>query len=422
MAGTNDKHKISYEDFRRYEDGEMTLSEQHVLEKQMLDDQSFADAFEGFRLMREDRLDYKASLSSLNENLINLVDRRKKRLIPLWAYAAAASIFIAVGLSFYYLDQKTVSLNEVSGVTPSPEVKNETLGLKKPLNNVRSAQEDAAPKRLVSSSPAPKHFAPGKKDKAGPVILKQELLAANESVKTESQAGQTQDIPTIVPAAPAVSQPLRERAPYTLDAAQGTSAAKAAFSRRKDVAYTNVVSGRVVDQNGQALPGVMIFSGQKTGVATDQDGRFSISVPFQDSLRFGYVGFKNKWVAVNQPNLGSISLEEDAQALNEVLVTGKAAVKKQSFTGNFVKTGGVKPINGWEKYQKYIRKKASKFSFADSVRVTFNVNADGSLSEFKTDLSGETAEAAVKIIKEGPAWKGNNGVAETVSVTVKFGE
>lgn len=69
-----------------------------------------------------------------------------------------------------------------------------------------------------------------------------------------------------------------------------------------------------------------------SGVATDFDGNFTISVPEGTELTITYVGFKSKTVTA-APQL-SVVLEEDAELLDEVVVVGYSSEKKSDLTGS----------------------------------------------------------------------------------------
>ena len=60
-------------------------------------------------------------------------------------------------------------------------------------------------------------------------------------------------------------------------------------------AQTISVKGNVVDENGEALPGVSIIpkSAPKSGTVSDIDGRFTVSVRSGEKLTFSFVGYKS---------------------------------------------------------------------------------------------------------------------------------
>lgn len=92
------------------------------------------------------------------------------------------------------------------------------------------------------------------------------------------------------------------------------------------------VSGTVSDANGP-LPGASVVEkGTTNGTQTDFDGNFTINVGENATLVFSYVGFSPMEIAVNgQTNL-TVILEEDAQALDEVVIVGYGSSTKKEIT------------------------------------------------------------------------------------------
>jgi len=99
---------------------------------------------------------------------------------------------------------------------------------------------------------------------------------------------------------------------------------------------TTKVSGRVVDQDGEALIGATVkVKNAQSGAITDFDGNFELSVPANSTIVVSYVGFKDLEVAVNgRTDLGQIILESDAQMLEQVVVVGYGVQKKADLTGS----------------------------------------------------------------------------------------
>lgn len=95
------------------------------------------------------------------------------------------------------------------------------------------------------------------------------------------------------------------------------------------------VSGKVVDTNGEPLIGTSVLEkGTKNGVSTDANGNFKITVKSPDAvLVLKYIGFKDKEVSVNGQRVLNITLEENVNSLNEVVVVGYGQVRKQDLTG-----------------------------------------------------------------------------------------
>jgi len=100
-------------------------------------------------------------------------------------------------------------------------------------------------------------------------------------------------------------------------------------------AQEKTVTGKVSDASGP-LPGVtVLIKGTKTGTQTDFDGNYSIRANTGAVLQFSFIGMKNIEQAVGASNTINIVMQEDAQSLDEVVVTGVAGAtsrKKLSVT------------------------------------------------------------------------------------------
>ncbi len=111
-------------------------------------------------------------------------------------------------------------------------------------------------------------------------------------------------------------------------------------------AQTKVVTGTVVSSlDGTVLPGVnVIVKGTTEGTTTDFDGNFTLDVSSENTLLFSYMGFKSQEILVGSQTSFSISLEEDASQLDEVIIVGYGTQKKANLTGSLstVKTDDIK--------------------------------------------------------------------------------
>ena len=85
---------------------------------------------------------------------------------------------------------------------------------------------------------------------------------------------------------------------------------------------TIVVKGKVVDKGGQAVIGANILvKGTSTGAVTDLDGNYTLSVSPNATLVFSYIGMKSQTVAVNNRKQIDVTLEDEAKAIDAVVVT-----------------------------------------------------------------------------------------------------
>lgn len=94
---------------------------------------------------------------------------------------------------------------------------------------------------------------------------------------------------------------------------------------------TNSIRGKVVDNNGQPLPGAnVVVEGTTIGTVTDFDGNYSITIPNNScQLTFSFIGYNSKTLPISN-SVMNIALEESAMNLEEVVVVGYGSKKKAS--------------------------------------------------------------------------------------------
>lgn len=105
------------------------------------------------------------------------------------------------------------------------------------------------------------------------------------------------------------------------------------------------VRGTVVDILGDGIPGVhVIQQGTTNGATTDIDGRFSLQAPAGATLVASFIGYKSEQVKA-APSL-KITLLEDDELLEEVIVVGYGTAKKSDVTGSIasIKEGTIKEV------------------------------------------------------------------------------
>ena len=94
------------------------------------------------------------------------------------------------------------------------------------------------------------------------------------------------------------------------------------------------IKGHVVDATGEPVIGASVVEGRTTnGTITDVDGNFSLSVPANSTLTISFVGYKTQTVPVNGKNSLKVTLQEDTEVLDEVVVVGYGVQRKSDLTG-----------------------------------------------------------------------------------------
>ncbi|SDL42051.1 TonB-linked outer membrane protein, SusC/RagA family [Pedobacter sp. ok626] len=98
-----------------------------------------------------------------------------------------------------------------------------------------------------------------------------------------------------------------------------------------------VITGKVTDEKGQALPGVSVkISGTTIGTTTNSTGSFTLSVPEDKAngkLQFIYIGFESQEVAIASKTNFAIKLLEEKKTLSEIVVIGYGTQSKSKSIG-----------------------------------------------------------------------------------------
>ncbi len=110
------------------------------------------------------------------------------------------------------------------------------------------------------------------------------------------------------------------------------------------------IKGVVKDTKGEPVPGVtVLIVGTQLGCATDEKGEFQLKIAEQDSvkLQFSFIGMKTKDVMFKKGDKSlNIMMEDEAESLGEIVVTGYQQIEKRNLTSSVVtvKTSDLKTI------------------------------------------------------------------------------
>ena len=101
------------------------------------------------------------------------------------------------------------------------------------------------------------------------------------------------------------------------------------------VAQNRQVSGTVSDAEGNPVVGATVLvDGTHVGTTTGMDGSFTLSAPADGTLKVTFVGYTDQFVAIAGKTTINVTLHEDTQAIDEVIVTAFGTAKKEAFTGS----------------------------------------------------------------------------------------
>lgn len=98
---------------------------------------------------------------------------------------------------------------------------------------------------------------------------------------------------------------------------------------------TSNIKGKIIDEKGEGLPGAAVrIKGSNAGVVTDINGRFSLNTTNPNAiLIISYTGFVSQEIQVNGRNDIAVTLIEDRQSLDEMVVIGYGTQKRRDLTG-----------------------------------------------------------------------------------------
>ena len=109
----------------------------------------------------------------------------------------------------------------------------------------------------------------------------------------------------------------------------------AAVNEQQSVMQTlKKVKGKVVDTLGEPLIGVNVsVVGQTGGTITDIDGNYSLDIPAGAKLKFSYIGYEDQTIDAGTRPVVNVTMKESTEVLDEVVVVGYGAQKKETLTG-----------------------------------------------------------------------------------------
>ncbi len=463
----------SMTDVRKYLAGELPAREMHDLEKAALDDPFLTDALEGLA-SRVNPLDQ--DLTELRARLDARVNEKKKyRLIPIWMRAAAAVILVA-GLgstAYYYTFQGKSKLNvdtepqpaAVAKTAPAPATTAPAQAEGQPPIASTTPTAAYAPASIASAHPATASAAPAKATRPAAPAARDESKALDSAAYANSGSVSKRDadadirakLPDSISLAEGYAatritpdNELLKKMPVKIrgirsdtaqyDAAFAPATQSFARSERFGSRASLVFSGRVLDAGNRPLAGASVFlNGSKNGFLTDGEGKFNVYVAPQDTARMVTVaklGYEQASYALNTAAITDniIRLEENKSTLNEVVVSGFGAKRKETLAAPpsdekedldsfWTKTS---PVIGRKAYLEYLAT-AKKGLVVDTAihgveSISFIVDRQGEYTDFKIErsLSPIHDAALIRLIMEGPAWKPLRRKKARAVVTVSF--
>ncbi|HIZ31966.1 MAG TPA: TonB-dependent receptor [Candidatus Bacteroides merdigallinarum] len=116
--------------------------------------------------------------------------------------------------------------------------------------------------------------------------------------------------------------------------------AASAIDAVEAVQQAKKVTGTVTDAMGPVIGANILIKGTTKGVITDIDGNFSIEVEPGATLVVSFIGYTSQEIVVDDRNVYNITMSEDTEMLDEVVVVGYGTMKKKLVTGATVQVKG----------------------------------------------------------------------------------
>ena len=412
--------------------------EAHRLEKESMQDPFLADAMDGYNQVEGN---HEQRIEKLRMQVSAHSAKKKSTYAITWSIAAC--LIIGFGISSYFLFLKKSMTDEVfiakesvssklaePAVPPTPAIpatptvpatpqKEIALATAKVKTDSTPASEDSTPVSEITARQADK----------------KDMIA---KIQATSQPQQGVPMAT-VPVMEEVSEETAalQEVVATMDTFESESDKKMKLAKVATILpQKNMIKGRVTDEKGEPLIGASVtYKGTNIGTITNMNGEFSL-VKKDDKKRLTaeYIGYDPVEIQVDTSRTMLIAMNENKQALNEVVVVGYGAKKNKKSTtlGSDAKVKEQtekeitpQPVIGKRSYQKYLKEHLVRptdekcAQVKGKVVLTFLINKEGRpfYIKVKESLCESADKEAIRLIQEGPDWIYGNKLVE---VTVKF--
>jgi hypothetical protein len=407
----------SFDDIRRYRQGQMSRDEMHAFEKASVEDPFLADALEGY--MESDMSLAEEHLTEIRER-VNAKEAGKEKAIvvpmpakrfAMWRVAAMVIVIAGAGLLVY----KTMDSGD-GGTTP-------------PIARVEEKAQPEQPSASTAGTDSNKtsQASPGTGGYAQPT----------QGTTTSQGLATTDDGQKKFKVQPAeVSTAKAENAEEIMlaDRNDNITAAKTRAAEEKDWASkkapapantnynfsnsyrNNEIRGRVIAPDNTPLVNANIrVENSNREILTDKAGNFTLDQ--SDSVVNAVVtseGYARSQVQLRSNTTNTVHLDVQLKkdpSFDEVVVTGVNTARKAKETD----TTSTKPEGGWQSFQEYVAQRLNKTVdttgnngriISGHVEMEFFVDGSGRPRNFKVLNSTEPMlnQEAIEAVRQGPKW------------------
>ena len=400
MPGEFD-HKIwSVTDFKRYHNGTMPDAERHALEKASLEDPFLLDALDGYANVahpQEDVTAIKERLWPTNKKQAPVLWYKRTKPDMLWK---AAAVFIIVGGLGWLIYSNNQENNTEAARDNFAAVEKTTVPNN---NNAAILAPDSFPGNSSVASTEISETAKGNQSIApqSPPAFKEAAPPEDESITRveKPKASENSKDATVIISVP---DPQAGRV-----VAEEAKSAYNETAKKEQIIGNNLVSGRIVNQQGQPVPYASVVLPDNQGIAADANGNFSIrnsnAANDKVTIKANAVGYETtNAVVANNSTDNNIVLKETDQQFNEVVVTSgfntrrssraPASAQKTKATQWTAKNSKVvlknaTPVNGWNEFYNFMNDSTDLKTFASGkkgrVVLSFSLDNTGKITDYK---------------------------------------
>lgn len=446
MSDYKHNNHFTSEDIRKYLAGKLSPAEMHAMEKAALEDPFLADAIEGISTGIEEEGEFKvgSELEILKKEFSSkYITAAKERVTPIrrlqwWKPVAAAAVLLVGAFTAYSLlitnnseksvavvqaDEKAESvLNELKvndSIAPDSNVAKQQKAPPKEPDDAAVASSKLSQRPTSGSptiTPAPAKTNTEKEEAPSPALSKPNDIALSRKKEEVAKAKDNAE------------QEAKKSEDQQNVAGLADMNQKPEIKRDLPVA-NNMFSGFVTDQNKKPLASAVVqIQNSDKAYITDKNGAFTIpSADTSLNVLIGSIGFEPQQLKLSNSIPGaSVALQPSVTSLNEVVVVGYGSKKNRAASSGSREAivQDAEPAGGRLAFEKYVEqnKKLTSLDSSIEVVVSFNVNKNGKLSEFKVEegASAEYNAEAIRLVREGPTWKLFKGRKTRATVMIRF--
>ena len=409
MSGKDKNGNNQASEFLRYHGNKMTEKERNAFEKRLQRDPFTNEASEGFE--STDPSQVKNDLQIIRKQLEKRISGKPK---VLW-YRIAASVAALMIISSIFIFIRRERPAEQLSYSPAPQVSKD-IQVSRPQEKASEPAvkkgQDASPQEKIKTEPAE--------------IQRYERKSIQESDQKIEMVSEAKREEIIV--AEAIE-------PDQVVATDELLAPRPVQAKRASGIYAGIRGRIISSEDNQPIPGATVtVKGTGKGTVTDTGGNFSLGAEDAGNrmLVANFIGMEPKEFKAVQDTSLEISLEPSLAALSEIVVVGygnKAAdYEREDELPGYLPP---RPENGKSGFNKYIEENLKRpDTETDGQRVVvvlnFRVDMNGKIDSIKVIKSpGKIfSDEAVRLIKEGPAWKPaeENGkiISDEVRIRIVF--